>query len=97
MMQATSLSIQTEEFTGNQIAAAGALLEKVRKFLASLNVPLPNKEQFMKVVADAYDLYVAPIDIPQIPNTFEPWVDSALRSILLYQASAAYDLIAGQD
>lgn len=79
------------EGCGSQLAAAGSLLEKVKKFLEQTRVSLPPKDQFLKIVADAYDTYVAPIDIPGVPNIVEPWVDNALRAIVLQQSSMIYD------
>ncbi len=78
----------------NQVQAGGMLLEKIREFLSTLKIALPPKNEFMKIVGDAYDLYVAPIDIPGVPNLVEPWVDNALKAILLQQASRLYDQFA---
>ncbi|AMV31291.1 hypothetical protein VN12_04185 [Pirellula sp. SH-Sr6A] len=90
-MQANSFALDSSDFKGNQVAAGGALLDKIREVLSSLSISLPPKSDFLKMVDDAYETYVRPIDIPGIPNMVEPWVDSALKSIVLQQASRIYD------
>lgn len=89
-MQASSLYFGNS-FGNNQVAAGGALIDRIKDVLSSISIPLPPKADFLKTVAEAYDTYVAPIDIPGIPNMVEPWVDSALKSIVLQQASRIYD------
>ena len=75
----------------NQVAAGGRLLDLVKDLLAQLGDSLPPKDEFLKIVADAYDNYVAPIDIPQIPNVIEAWVDQMLKAVILKQAERIYD------
>lgn len=75
----------------NQVAAGGRLLDKVRELLATLGDNLPPKDVFLKTISDAYDKYVAPIDIPQIPNVLEAWVDQMLKAVILKQAERLYD------
>lgn len=89
-MQVSSFELSSS-FGSNQVAAGGALIDRIKEVLSSLTIPLPPKDEFQRMVADAYDKYVAPIDIPGIPNLVEPWVDSALKSIVLQQASRIYD------
>ena len=81
----------TSNFNGNQVAASGALIERFREWIRGLNVPLPPKADLLKQIAEAYDDYVAPIDIPGVPNLVEPWLDSALKAIVLQQVSRIYD------
>lgn len=81
-------------FNGNQVAAAGALVERFREWIRGLDIALPPKADLLKQVAEAYDAYVAPIDIPGVPNLVEPWLDSALKAIVLQQVSRIYDNIA---
>jgi hypothetical protein len=80
----------------NQISAGGALLDQVLEFLKGLNVSLPDKDTFLKMVGEAYDVYVAPIDMPGIPNWIEPAVDRTLRGIILTQAGKIYDKFAAK-
>jgi hypothetical protein len=93
VFSAESFELQPEGLN-SQLAAAGSLIEKIKKFLEQTRIALPPKDQFLKTVADAYDTYVAPIDIPGVPNIVEPWVDNALRAIVLQQSSSLYDYFA---
>jgi hypothetical protein len=87
-------AIDSSEHGNNQVRAGGALLDKIRDWLKSISGALPQKEEFLKIVGQAYDQYVAPLDLPGVPNLVEPWVDSALKAIVLQQASRLYDRIA---
>lgn len=78
----------------NQLAAAGALLDKLKEALSQLNIPLPPKDQVLAMVSEAYDAYVAPIDLPGVPNIVEPWVDSAIKAVVLQMAGRIYDKVA---
>ncbi len=89
-MQASSFELDGS-FGRNQVAAGGALIDRIRDALSSLTTSLPPKDEFLRIVAEAYDKYVAPIDIPGVPNLVEPWVDSALKAIVLQQVSRIYD------
>lgn len=46
------------------------------------NITPANVEQVVAIVQAAYDKYVAPIDIPGIPNTIEPMFDQAIRNLI---------------
>jgi hypothetical protein len=85
-----------KDYAGNQIAAAGDLMEKIREFLKSLGGSLPSKQEFLKVVRQAYNDYVAPIDLPGVPNLFEPTVDRLLGEVVVQAASRLYDYFAGE-
>lgn len=88
-------SLSVSETGGGQMAAAGSLIERLRDFLGAARVSLPPKEEFLKIVEEAYTTYVAPIDIPGVPNiVVEPWVDKMILAVLLQQASALYDAFA---
>lgn len=82
------------DFKGNQLAAGGALIDKIRDVLSTLSIALPPKEDFLAQVGNAYDAYVKPIDLPYVPNFVEPWVDSVLKGVVLQQASGIYDQLA---
>ncbi len=83
------------DFGGNQFLAAGSLLEKVKTWLTSVVGPLPSKQDVLKFVGEAYDSYVAPLDIPGVPNLIEPRVDAMLRVAVLVAAGKLYDQVAG--
>ena len=88
--------LKFDSISSNQIATGGALLERIKEFLSGLTIPLPPRDEFLRIVGEAYDIYVAPVDIPGVPNMLEPWVDSALKAILLQQAAGIYDMLAKQ-
>lgn len=44
----------------------------------------------VRIAEQAYDAYVAPLDLPGVPNLLEPQVDSALRLALGAALRAAY-------
>jgi len=94
MCSVQTFALESSQYGGNQLRAGGALLDKIREWIKSLDIALPPKDEFLKTVAAAYDQYVAPIDIPGVPNVVEPWVDSALKAIVLRQASSLYDKFA---
>lgn len=41
-----------------------------------------DREAVIPVVLEAYDSFVAPFDLPYIPNLIEPRVDAAIRKAL---------------
>jgi hypothetical protein len=82
------------DFGGNQIGAAGSLFEKVREWLSKIAGPMPSKEEILAAVGAAYDQFVAPIDMPGVPNFIEPRVDAMLRVALLVAIGKLYDQIA---
>jgi hypothetical protein len=88
------LKVELQASKSNQVLAGGVFLERIKEFLSTLKIPLPPKNEFLKIVGDAYDTYIAPIDIPGVPNMIEPWVDNALKAIILQQASRLYDQFA---
>jgi hypothetical protein len=83
------------DFGDNQIAAAGSLIDKVKSWLSSIVGPMPSKEEVLKVVGEAYDAYVAPIDLPGVPNLIEPRIDAMLRVVVLVAVGKIYDQLAG--
>jgi hypothetical protein len=96
-----SLTVETfrmddAQFDGNQLLAAGELLERIKEFLKGLNGSLPSKQEFLKIVRAAYETYVAPIDLPGVPNLFEPTVDRLLGEVVVQAASRLYDYFAGE-
>ena len=94
MCSVSTFALESSQHGGNQVRAGGALLDKIREWLRGLDIALPPKDEFLKTVGEAYDTYVKPIDIPGVPNIVEPWVDSALKAIVLTQAGKLYDSFA---
>lgn len=91
-MQMADLELE-HNYSGNQLSAGGALFERIKRAL-NIATNLPPKAEVMAMVGQAYDAHVAPIDIPYVPNAIEPWVDSALKAIVLAQVSRFYDKLA---
>jgi hypothetical protein len=79
----------------NQIAAAGSLVDQVKKWLSSLVGQLPSKDEVLKMVGEAYDQFVAPLDLPGVPNLIEPRIDALLRVVVLVAIGKFYDQLAG--
>lgn len=96
MCSVQTFALESSDHGGNQLRAGGALLDRIREWLNGLDIALPPKPEFLRIVGEAYDKYVAPIDIPGVPNLVEPWVDSALKAIVMNQASRLYDAIAAE-
>lgn len=92
-MKLDSIQLDTKKFGGNQIAAGGELVAKLEAALLSA-VTLPTKEEFLDLVGQSYDRFIAPIDIPYVPNTIEPAFDIVLKSLCVKSASALYDRVA---
>lgn len=92
-MQVESLHFDTAKFRGNQLAAGGELVAKLEAELQQTTA-VPSKDDFLKIVGEAYDRIVAPIDIPYVPNAIEPAFDIVLKSLVIKSASALYDRIA---
>lgn len=95
-MTIESFRLEDKDYSGNQVAAAGDLIERIREFLKSLGGSLPAKQDFLKIVREAYEKYVAPIDLPGVPNLFEPTVDRLLGEVVVQMASRLYDYFAGE-
>ncbi len=94
-MQAVDLTL-AHNFSGNHLSAQGAILDRLRDRLRELvadSITLPTKEQVLKIAGDAYDRYVAPIDIPGVPNFVEPEFDLMAKALFLRAVSAVYDSI----
>lgn len=75
----------------NQLEAAGELEDVILDVFQELKGVLPSKEQVLATVGSIYDRFIAPIDIPGIPNLIEPMVDALLRRYLLSAVGALYD------
>jgi hypothetical protein len=53
------------------------------------------KKAVLDAVAQAYDDYIAPIDISKIPNFIEPVIDNGAKQLLLAVADGLIDAIVG--
>ena len=82
-------------FDGNQFAASGKLLDRLKELLSGIVGPMPSRESVLEAVGQAYDAFVAPIDIPGVPNLIEPRIDAMLRVAVLVAAGKIYDSLAG--
>jgi hypothetical protein len=82
------------DFSGKKFSAAGSLIEKIKAWLESIAGPMPSKDEFLKIVGAAYDTFVAPIDLPGVPNFIEPRIDAMLRVAVLAAAGKLYDQFA---
>ncbi len=78
---------------GNVYRITGQLLEVIKSKLTSV-INLPPRADVITAAGDAYDKYVAPIDIPFVPNLIEPMVDAGLRKLFIDSVGRIYDAIA---
>lgn len=53
------------------------------------------KKAVLDAVAQAYDDYIAPIDISKIPNFIEPVIDNGAKQLLLAVADGLIDAVVG--
>lgn len=88
-----------KQFAPNLVASTGdtsaldvmfQVYTKVKEFLRD-TIELPSKEVFLAAVGSAYDKHIAPIDLPGVNNLMEPWVDQALKAVLLRSVSGMHD------
>jgi hypothetical protein len=76
----------------SQFGLADRLLRLIRDRLQPVAVPeMPPKDIVLAAAAAAFDRYVAPFDIPFVPNLLEPLVDAHLRSMFLASVDRLYD------
>lgn len=71
----------------NRLGLIDALLNRLdflRGFLANLD-----EQTTIELIAKLYDQYIAPLDIPGVPNLIiEPQLDAAIKSVVLKLAEA---------
>lgn len=91
--QPLMLAVDPSEFGTNQVLAGGKLINKIEELLIG-SVTLPPKDEFLKIVGDAYDKYVAPIDLPGFGPLTEPAADAALKYVTVAVAGRLYDFYA---
>lgn len=68
------------------------LIGRIKDQLLSLDL-LPSKEVVLAACSKAFDDYVAPFDIPLIPNFIEPYVDAQLKSVFMATVDRLDDAI----
>jgi len=89
---ASALSAR-EDAKGNPWKLSGRLFNLAKeKLLAS--VKLPTRDEVLKVAGEAFDKYVAPIDVPVVPNMLEPAFDAMMREVFVDSIGKLYDLVA---
>lgn len=68
----------------NPLQLGGKFAEIIKEVLSNFDLNGVSKEEVLKLVGDAYDTYIAPIDIPYVPESIEAMVvDPALKSMSL--------------
>jgi hypothetical protein len=68
------------------------LIRRVKDQLLVIDI-MPTKEVVLKAASKAFDDYVAPFDIPLVPNFMEPYIDAQLKSIFMGTVDRLYDAI----
>lgn len=86
-----TLAGATADLRTSVIMVAAKLIQSIERQLAKQIDRLPAKDEVLAAAGRAYDKYVAPIDIPGIPASVEPWVDQMLRVLFLRLVAGAYD------
>jgi len=64
-------------------------MERVQEAIKNSDLSKVSKADFLKLVSDAYDKFVEPIDLPGPDVVLDP----LLKSIVLNQASRLYDKV----
>lgn len=77
--------------SANPYQQMNSLLDSIRAQLQALIDGLPSKDVVLKKASEAFDQYIAPLDIPGVPNIVEPVVDKMLKEMFLQLVSALYD------
>lgn len=80
---------------GNPFRITGQLLEQLKSKLTSA-IQLPPRDVVINAAGAAFDQYVAPIDVPFVPNLVEPLFDAMLRKVFLDSVGRVYDAITKQ-
>ena len=81
------------EARGNPWEVAGRLFALAKeKLLEAIN--LPPRDEVLKAAGDAFDKYVAPLDVPLVPNFLEPTFDAMMRDAFIDSVGKLYDVVA---
>jgi len=78
---------------GNPWQIAGSLFSLAKDKLLEA-ITLPSRDEVLKAAGDAFDKYVAPLDVPFIPNIIEPTFDAMMRKAFIDSVGKLYDVIA---
>ena len=69
-----------------------AFLDKIKSVVFSFKYELPPRDEFLKLVKEGYDKFIAPIDMPYVPNVLaEPWLDKVVGEWVVFRAGILYD------
>jgi hypothetical protein len=68
------------------------LIRRVKDQLSVIDI-MPSKEVVLAAASKAFDDYVAPFDIPLVPNFMEPYIDAHLKSVFMGTVDRLYDAI----
>jgi hypothetical protein len=68
------------------------LIRRVKDQLSVIDI-MPSKEVVLAAASKAFDDYVAPFDIPLVPNFMEPYIDAHLKSVFMSTVDRLYDAI----
>jgi len=66
---------------------AELFLQQVQEAMKNSDLSKVSKTEFLKLVGDAYDKYILPLDLPGPDSILDP----LLESLILSQASKLYD------
>lgn len=78
---------------GNPWKIAGRLFNLAKeKLLAAIE--LPTRDEVLKAAGVAFDRYVAPLDVPVIPDIVEPAFDAMMRELFIDSVGKLYDMVA---
>ncbi len=59
-------------------------IAEVLRFLATMTGKADmNKQEVLLIIGRLYDQYIAPLDIPGVPDLFEPKLDSMIKSFCI--------------
>jgi hypothetical protein len=78
---------------------AGFFLDRLQQLIEDRlisAISIPDRQAVLDAAAIAFDKYVAPYDLPYVPDAVEPVVDSQLRVWWLELVGIVYDKIVAE-